>query len=127
MIASNLNTYTIHNLPQGFWDNWKANKAEMKKQGYSPFKAFGEWYLAIYDGGKATLDEYKKQLADEFEQFKNLVILELQDADQWRAVDDVARATSKEEIRWILEPLCENLVNYIDNVEYNCFINKIEK
>lgn len=65
MYASNLNHYTLHNLPVDFWNQWRSDKEEMKKDGYSPFKTNKGWFLALYDGKKATRSEYKKWQKEE--------------------------------------------------------------
>ena len=66
MIASNGNFYKMTTIPSGFWEEWKANKTAVKAKGYAPFKRNGEWYLAIYNGKKATKEEiasFEKQQA----------------------------------------------------------------
>ena len=49
----------MYNIPDGFWDEWKENKAELKSKGFAPFKAWDGWYLAVYNGNKITQGKYE--------------------------------------------------------------------
>jgi hypothetical protein len=132
LISKTLNTYTINTLPANFWNNWKENKDEMKKQGYSPFKAFGGWWLAIYDGGKATQEEYNKQEAEKLEKFKNALLGEMQGYDEWdygtwdKEIEQIEKASSIEEVKGIFADLCNN-ADYVTQIEEEIFKKSVTR
>ena len=61
LIAKNLNTYRMAKPSEEFWVAWKSNKTEMKTAGYSVFKHGKEFFVALYDGGKAVFADYVDQ------------------------------------------------------------------
>lgn len=61
LIAKNLNTYRMARPTEEFWTEWKSNKSKMKTDGYSVFKRGGKFFVALYDGGKATFADYVDQ------------------------------------------------------------------
>jgi hypothetical protein len=73
LIAKSGKTYTIHQLPNGFWSKWEENKEGLKARGFSPAKVDDHWYLAVYDGGKATEEEREAFEKQQFEDLKKKV------------------------------------------------------
>ena len=58
-IDSNGYTFRITDIPEGFWEEWKEHKEELKQQGLRPTKQYADWYLYVYDGNKVTDTELK--------------------------------------------------------------------
>ena len=76
LIAKNGNFYTMSELQDDFWADWKANKDELKAQGYSPFKKNGKWYLSKFTNEKATAEQIKEFNRDQLEKFIGYLNLE---------------------------------------------------
>lgn len=70
-IAKNYNTYIIKQIPEGFWDDWRTNRTELKSKGFAPFKKDGIYYLAIYDGNTLSENEYAIQEQEYLEEIKS--------------------------------------------------------
>lgn len=92
LIARNGNFYTISELPEGFWTEWKTNKDEMKAQGNFPFKRNGAWYLSRFTKEKATDDQIKEFKQNQLETFIGYLNLEPQTEEQIKVFEKVQNA-----------------------------------
>lgn len=92
LIAKNKNFYTMTELPDGFWNEWKSNKDEMKAQGNSPFKRAGKWYLSKFTKEKATEEQYKEFNKNQLELFIGFLNLEPETNEQIKVFEKVQSA-----------------------------------
>ena len=74
LISKSLETYYICEPTKEFWAEWKTSKDDLKKDGVRVFKDRRCYYVAIYDGGKATRAEFEKQEQERFKSFKSHAI-----------------------------------------------------
>ena len=72
LISKNLRNYRLARPDNDFWEKWRANKEEMKAQGYYVNKENNTFYVAFYDQTTATQEEYDDQELNKLNGIKNV-------------------------------------------------------
>lgn len=114
LIAKNLNNYRVARPTESFWEEWKLNKEELKKEGVSVFKKFGKFYVSLYDGSKSSQIDYDKQENHRFYRIKVLFSCNImgQEHVSQKEIDDAVETVERAQGYYDLDMLRHFYENY---------------
>ena len=103
LISKNLKNYRLAKPDNDFWEKWRANKEEMKAQGYYVNKEHNTFYVAFYDRTTATQEEYDAQELNKLNGIKNVFFDFLKSVHGKAAEEEIQKA--------------ENILNNAKNID----------
>lgn len=131
MYSINKHEYKMYNIPDGFWDEWKENKAELKAKGFAPFKAWDGWYLAVYNGNKISQGKYEKWQKEQLELLRKIIVNEVYGynfSDEILASieTDLDNATNDYELFLAVKPYTNNFEKFKECIYKYRFYEQLE-